>query len=95
MILGNIRVHFSWIEVYYRISVWINVLHECKKILYRFVLSYRHMLICFCTIFRHYKIFLRVARHYFAEKEVSEAVERIGEVEWKAMRAAPIRATLH
>ena len=43
----------------------------------------------------HYRIFVRIASHYFSSDEVREAISRISDIEEKAMRAAPIRATLH
>jgi tRNA-(ms[2]io[6]A)-hydroxylase len=43
----------------------------------------------------HYQIFIRLAKHYFSEPEVAEAVDRIAKVESAAMIAAPIKGTLH
>lgn len=43
----------------------------------------------------HYMIFIRIARHYFDERTVSEAVERISTVEAKVLAELPHRAALH
>ncbi|NRA45785.1 MAG: tRNA-(ms[2]io[6]A)-hydroxylase [Oligoflexales bacterium] len=43
----------------------------------------------------HYRIFVRIANHYFSKEEVHEAINRISDIEGKAMGSAPIRATLH
>lgn len=43
----------------------------------------------------HYKIFVRIANHYFSSDVVNEAISRISDIEGTAMREAPIRATLH
>lgn len=43
----------------------------------------------------HYMIFIRLARLYFSEAEVNEAIERIAHIEADAMLSSPIRAALH
>lgn len=43
----------------------------------------------------HYRIFIRIAKHYFSEQDVTEAISRISDIENKAMKEAPLRAGLH
>ena len=43
----------------------------------------------------HYRIFIRIAKHYFSQEEVDQSIERISDIETTAMISAPIRATLH
>jgi tRNA-(ms[2]io[6]A)-hydroxylase len=43
----------------------------------------------------HYMVFLRVARLYFSEAEIAEAINRIADIEARVMLACPIRCTLH
>lgn len=43
----------------------------------------------------HYRIFIRIAKHYFTEEAVSEAISRISDIENRAMKEAPLRAGLH
>lgn len=43
----------------------------------------------------HYKIFIKIAKHYFSEEEVAEAVDRITDIEAKAILSTPLRAVLH
>lgn len=43
----------------------------------------------------HYMIFIRVARQYFTQSEITEAVERVSHIEAAAMLSSPMQATLH
>ena len=43
----------------------------------------------------HCKIFLRIAKQYFSQTQVEEALSRISEIESEAMLAAPVTAKLH
>ena len=43
----------------------------------------------------HYRIFVRIAKHYFSESQINEALDRISSIENKAMKQAPLRAALH
>ncbi len=43
----------------------------------------------------HYKVFLRLARHYFAEDVVHTAQERLVDVEAQVMNSAPLRPVVH
>jgi tRNA-(ms[2]io[6]A)-hydroxylase len=43
----------------------------------------------------HYMIFLRIARHYFSDSEVSLNLERMSQLESKAMLETPFSSRLH
>lgn len=43
----------------------------------------------------HYKIFIRIAKCYFNEATIREAIARIADKEVSAMERAPLQATLH
>ncbi|RYZ48221.1 MAG: tRNA-(ms[2]io[6]A)-hydroxylase [Proteobacteria bacterium] len=43
----------------------------------------------------HHKIFLRIARHYFEEKEVETRLDQFLDIEAKVMLSTPLRAAVH
>jgi tRNA-(ms[2]io[6]A)-hydroxylase len=43
----------------------------------------------------HFRIFLRLARHYFSEQIVDDRLQYLLDVETAAMLAAPVRAAVH
>ena len=43
----------------------------------------------------HFMVFIRVARQYFDEETINQAIERITKIEADAMLSCSIRATLH
>ena len=43
----------------------------------------------------HYMIFIRLARQYFKEEDISEALERIAKLEAEALARAPLNGQLH
>ncbi|MFK7873544.1 MAG: tRNA-(ms[2]io[6]A)-hydroxylase [Oligoflexales bacterium] len=43
----------------------------------------------------HYKIFIKIARHYFEEKDLQESIDRIATVESEVMLDVPFGARLH
>jgi tRNA-(ms[2]io[6]A)-hydroxylase len=43
----------------------------------------------------HFRVFLRLARHYFPEQKVHDRLQYLLDAESTAMRAVPVRAAVH
>ena len=43
----------------------------------------------------HYKIFIKLAKHYFTDEQVEESIERIAKIESEAMLSVPFGYRLH